>query len=289
MDGGIIGQPKYFQDSTSYQELYVRDTQWLDSHYQGWLTDAPSQPLYSYLGESYGNVPMLGVYPAPLNDGDSYTITPDTGVVAPPLATNNLTGIATSGNATTLGDTAIDFTTQGLAPGMTVNNVTDGSKAAIVTVAAHSIAMTALSGGAANIFTAGDSYEILAGEYGVVTSWTGEDEYLFSSEVGEIANITVPAGNIRVDFIPYPMPFPETGNDDQYPELPKLYHMDFAMGVVADLLGTFNEKTKEFARAQFYEQKFGSAVMLAKSRKESRPFNDKPVQFVPKRRGWRNS
>jgi hypothetical protein len=151
------------------------------------------------------------------------------------------------------------------------------------------LTITALSGGSDNLFAAGDSYEILSGEYGVVTSWASDDVYLFPSEVGEIANITVPAGNIRVDYIPYAMPFPETGNDDQIPEIPKLYHLDFAMGVVADLLSTFNEKTKEFARAQFYEAKFTQAAALAKSRKESRPFNDKPVQFIPKRRNWRNS
>jgi len=293
MDGGIIGQPKFFIDSTSYQELFIRDTQWLDNHYQGWLSDVPSQPLYSYIGENYGNVPMLGVYPAPTDDGDSYLISPDTGIVTGtdlPSTFNNLTGLATGGGGTSLVDAGgIDFTTIGLVAGMAVLNVTDGSTASISTVAATTLTLTALTGGADNTFTAGDSYNILSGEYGVVTSWASDDIYLFSSEVGEIANITVPAGNLRVDFIPYPTPFPETGADDQTPEIPKLYHYDYALGVVADLLGTFNEKTKEFARAQYYEQKFMQAVALAKARKESRPFNDKPVQFVPKRRGWRNN
>jgi hypothetical protein len=291
MDGGIIGQPKFFSSADSYDELHIRDTQWLDENYQGWKTDSASSPQFSYLGESYGNIPMLGVYPAPDADGTLYTITPDTGVVTGgdlPLTTTNITGQATSGGATTLGDTTVDFTTLGLASGMTVKNVTDGSSSVIVTIAANTLTITTLAGGTANVFAAGDSYEILSGEYGVVTSWENDDVYIFSSEVGAIANITVPSGNILIDFIPYPMPFPETGGDLQYPEIPKLYHLDFAMGVVADLLGTFNEKTKEFNRAQFYEMKYQAAVALAKSKKESRPFNDKPVQFVPKRRGWSN-
>jgi len=293
MDGGIIGQPKYFIDTgNSYQELYIRDIQWLDDHYQGWLTDADSQPLYSYLGESYGNIPMLGVYPAPDVDGTSYLISPDTGIVTGaslPSTFNNITGQATGGSGSSLVDSTMDFTTMGLVAGMAVLNVTDGSSASIVTIAATTLTLTALIGGLDNTFAMGDSYNILSGEYGVVTSWSGDDIYLFSSEVGEIANITVPEGNIRVDFIPYPTSFPETGGDDQVPEIPKLYHYDFALGVVADLLSTFNEKTKEFQRAQYYEQKFMTAVALAKSKKDSRPFNDKPVQFVPKRRGWRNN
>ena len=291
MDGGVIGQPKFFIDKTAYQELYIRDTQWLDNHYQGWLTDPPSQPLYSYTGESYGNIPMLGVYPSPVSDGQNYTILPDLGVVTGlvPGASTNINGIATGGGSTTLIDTGVDFTTMGLTPGISIHNVTDGSTATIVTIAATTLTITALTGGSLNVFTSGDSYTILAGEYGVVTSWAGDDIFLFSSEVGEIANITVPPGNIKVDFIPYPLSFPDTGNNNQLPEIPKLYHMDYAMGVVADLLATFNEKTKEFARAQFYEQKFMQAVALAKAHKESRPFNDKPVQFVPKRRGWRNN
>jgi hypothetical protein len=47
MDGGIIGYPKYFRDSTSYQNLEIKDTHWLDDHYEGWLVEPSSdEPLY---------------------------------------------------------------------------------------------------------------------------------------------------------------------------------------------------------------------------------------------------
>ena len=292
MDGGIIGQPKYFISANSYQSLYIRDTQWLDEQYDGWRVDAPSTPQFSYMGNSYGNTGLLGVYPAPIADGTDYTISPDTGIVTsvtPPGTNNNIIGQATgAGTSTSLQDTTVDFTAMGLVSGMTILNTSDGSSCVIVTIAATTITTSALSGGSDNTWSAGDSYNILAGEYGVVTSWTNDDIYLFSSQVGEIDTIQVPQGNILLDFVPYPITFPYTGNDNQYPEIPKLYHMGLAMGVVADLLSTFNEKTKEFQRAQSYEQKFVTAVELAKRMKKSRPFNDTSVMVSPRRRGFRN-
>jgi hypothetical protein len=244
--------------------------------------------MYCYMGDSYGNIPMLGVYPKPDTDGTSYSISPDTGVTTGgdlPGATTNVTGQATGGSATTLDDTAVDFTDLGLVSGMAVKNVTDGSTGTISTIATTQIVLvSALTGGTANVFAAGDSYEILAGEYGVLTSWDDDDMTIFGSEVGVLANITVPAGNIRVDYIPYPLPFPADGNAGQYPEIPKLYHMDFAMGVVADLLRTFGEGSREFQRAAYYDGIFNNAVALAMSKKKSRPFDVKPVSFFPARR-----
>ncbi len=288
MDGGIIGKPKYYSAVGIYQNLDIVDTQWLDDNYEGWLEEESSEPQFAYPAPSYGNIPMLGVYPAPDTDGTSYVLSPDVGVITGgdlPGATSNITGAATgAGTSTSLQDTAVDFTDMGLVSGMTILNVTDGSSCVIVTIAITTITTTALSGGTVNIWTAGDSYNILAGEYGVITSWEDEDVAIFSSEVGLITNITVPAGNIRVDFIPYPLPFPEYGNDLQYPEIPKLYHMDFAMGVVADCLRTFNEGSKEFQRAEYYDTIFNNAVGLARTKKGDRPFVNKPTSLAPSMR-----
>lgn len=292
MDGGVIGTPKYYSSSTSYRELYVRDTQWLDDHYQGWRVDSASEPQFSYVGDNYGNIPMLGVYPTPSDDGTSYVLSPETGIIVGgdlPSATSNVVGVATGGDATSLLDINVDFTTMGLGPGMAILNVTDGSSCSILSITVNDITTTNLIGGSDNTWQLGDSYNILAGEYGIITDWSSEDQTIFSTEVGAIANITVPAGNIQVDYIPYPLPFPESGNDDQYPEIPKLYHMGLAMGVVSDLLSTFNEKTKEFARAKSYDDKFWSDVGIAKTKRVTRPFNDKPVQIVPRRRGFRGN
>ena len=285
MDNGIIGTPKYYDSSTSYRNLEIKDTQWLDDHYEGWEQSDSSEPLHAYRASSYGNAQLLGVYPAPDTDGTSYLLSPDPGIIVGedfPGTTTNLSGIATGGDATSLLDTGVTFTDYGLIAGMAVLNVTDGSQATIVSVAANDITITTLTGGTANVFAVGDSYNILSGEYGIVTSWSEEgDVVIFSSEVGAISNITIPSGNVKIDFIPYPIPFPSTGNDDQYPEIPKLYHMDYAMGPVSDCLRTFGEGTKEFQRAQFYESVFDKAVAQARTKKDSRPFNNKPVKIIP--------
>jgi hypothetical protein len=284
MDGGIIGKPKFYRDTDDYINLEIKTTQWLDDHYEGWKVEDSSEPQYCYLGESYGNTPMIGIYPRTDTDGDDYATDPDTGITIGedfPGTITNVTGLATGGNATTLTDTTVDFTTLGLVAGMTVNNVTDGSTAAVSSVATNSVTITTLTGGSANTFSAGDSYEILAGEYGVVTTWTDTDQVLFASEVGEIANITVPKGNLLIDYIPYPLAFPESGNVNQYPEIPKLYHPALVDGVVADLLGSFHENSKEFQRGEAYEAKFNASAMTARSKKEGRPFKDHPKTLRP--------
>lgn len=284
MDGGVIGKPKFYRDTDEYINLEIKTTQWLDDHYEGWKVEDSSEPQYCYIGESYGNIPMIGIYPRTDTDGDDYTLSPDTGVTIGedfPGTITNVTGIATGGSSTSLIDTGTTFTSLGLVAGMTVNNVTDGSTAVISSVAANTVTITTLTGGTANVFAAGDSYEILAGEYGVVTSWEDDDVAIFSSEVGAVANITVPAGNLYIDYIPYPLAFPNTGNGNQYPEIPKLYHMALVNGVVADLLGSFHENSKEFQRAEAYEAKFNASAMTARSKKEGRPFKNHPVTLRP--------
>jgi len=286
MDGGVIGKPRYYSDTDEYITLDIYTTQYLDEHYDGWRVEDSSEPIICYMGESQGNIPLIGIYPPVDTDGTDYTLDPDTGITIGedfPGTTTNITGTATSGAATTLGDTAVDFTALGLVAGMAVNNVTDGSSAVVSSTADHSLTITTLSGGTANVFAAGDSYEILAGEYGVITSWDDDDVVIFGSEVGEVSNITVPAGNLEIDFIPYPIPFPDTGNENQYPEIPKLYHMALVNGVVADLLGSFHESSKEFQRAEAYEAKFNASAMTARSKKDGRPFKDKRSVLKPKR------
>ncbi len=289
MDAGVIGYPKYYQSSTSYTNLLIKTKEWLDDHHEGWLVEDSSEPMYAYMGDSYGNIPMMGVYPPPDTDGTDYTITPDTGVVTGgdlPGTTSNISGAATgAGTNILLQDaTVADFTALGLVAGMACLNVTDGSTAYISSVAVAGITTTALAGGTDNLWSAGDSYNILAGEYGVITSWEDEEIVIFASEVGEITNITVPAGNIYINYVPYPISFPESGNDLQYPEIPKLYHMDFAMGVVADCLRTFTEGSKEFERAAYYDSLFNNAMVLARTKKSDRPFNEPPVSFRPGKR-----
>jgi hypothetical protein len=162
---------------------------------------------------------------------------------------------------------------------MSVQNVTDGSAGVISSVAANTITLaSALTGGSNNSFSAGDSYVILVGEYGVLVDWENDDRYIFSSEVGVLSKITVPAGNIRLDYVPYPLTLSQI---HQKPEIPVLYHTDLAMGVVADLLRTFHEQSKEFQRAKEFEAIFQIAIATA-SGKKNRPFQTKPVSIRPK-------
>jgi hypothetical protein len=175
---------------------------------------------------------------------------------------------------------------------MYVRNVTDGCYGYVTNVAANALTLSTLTGGTANVFAAGDTYNILAGEYGVITSWANDDQYIFGSEVGQVTNITVPAGNIRIEYVPYPLPFSydptladsAQGADEQYPDIPKLYHQALAHGVIADLLGTFHEQSREFGRAAAYEQKFMDATVEASQSKLTRPFQQKEVRVKATRR-----
>lgn len=287
MDAGVVSA-RYFSSSTEYEDLKIVDRNFLDQNYPGWLGHDASSPTHCYQGYMFGNRPVLGVYPKPEDDGTSYATDPDTGITVGddlPGATSNITGAATGGSDTTLEDTEVDFTDMGLVAGMTVKNVTDGSEATISSVAETAITLSAaLSGGTDDTFEAGDSYLIFAGEYGVLTSWTDGEQYLFESEEGVLSTITVPAGNIWVDYIPFAKQFPATGQDEKYPEIPKLYHMDYAMGVVGALLRTFHENTREHKRAEYYENLFRAAALQAKSKKDSRPFLKKARKMYPYKR-----
>jgi len=299
MDNGVIAM-KYYMTSTSYEELDIVDYDWMDINRPGWLTDDASSPEICFMGDTHGNIPMVYIHPKPDADGTDYTISPDTGITIGgdlPGATSNISGIATGGNAggTTLIDVTagVDFTSMGLVSGMWVKNVTDGSSAYILSLAATTITFAAaLSGGVLNKFTAGDSYNILSGEYGVLTSWEDDEKYIFGSEDGVLSTITIPTGNFRVDYVPYPIPFSwddtaadaAQGNDDQFPEIHRKYHAALGMGVIADLLRTFNEASKEFQRSQVYEQAYQAAVAEGSSKKTMRPFDDRPITFYPRRR-----
>lgn len=292
MDAGVIAV-KYYIDSSTYEELDLVDTEYLNTHYSGWEAAQSATPQKAYMGHFYGNIPTIGIYPPPDEDGTNYADDPDTGVAVGsslPAASNNYTGTATGGGTTTLIDTGTTFTDLGLVAGMYVRNVTDGSYAYIKTVATNTLTFAAAAtGGTDNTFTAGDSYEILAGEYGVITSWENSDQYIFGSEIGLLANITIPAGNFCVEYVPYPLPFsydPDEADDDQdadtqYPDIPKLYHIALADGVIADLLGSFHENSKEFQRAGFYEQRFQAALAKAKAAKSTRPWTQKETRLRP--------
>ena len=293
MDGGLISV-KFFSAADEYEVLDLKDRQWLDENRDGWRVDEEDDPEIVFPGPSYGNLQTFSVHPVPDADGNSYYDSPDTGIYVgtdmPGTGVNTYGTCTALGSATTLTNSAGDFTNVGLVAGMAVINLTDGSVARLSSIAATALTMTApgLTGGTDDTFASGDSYMILSGEYAVICDHRRADRYAFASEIGMLDNLTVPANSFLVDFLPYPLAFPfdPSATDanqlyqNMYPEIPRIYHSALVDGVVADLLGTFNEGSKEFARAQAYEQRFvtkasGSAM------KAGRPFENPGASFVP--------
>lgn len=292
MDGGIVSV-KFFDTSTTYTDLDIRDRAWMDQNRVGWLTESEGTPEICFQGIGYGNIPMIYVHPVPDTSGTAYTA--GTGFrigTETPVVSNNFRGTASGGAATTLTDSTTTFTNLGLVAGTYVRNVTDNSYAYISNIATNSLTITTLVGGTANVFANLDIYEILCGEYIPIVSYDNTDRYIWAYRVGHTANITVPAYNLLVEYVPYPLPLVFVAStdvqesDDQYPDIPKEYHKALSLGVVADLLGSYHEATKEFKRAAWYEGLYNNSVNLALGKSISRPFSDlTDVQFEPVRAG----
>lgn len=295
MDGGVISA-KYYTSTDDYEDLTIVDTGWLDEHRPGWRVEDEADPEYIYTSSNYGNVQTFSLYPVPDTDGTSYADDVETGIYLgsymPGTGTNYSGACSALGSATTLTDTTTTFTALGIVAGMVARNLTDGSYGKIITVATNALTTATLTGGTDNTWQSADSYLVLAGEYMVIGDYKNADRYLFASEVGMLDGITIPADNILIEFIPLPIAFPfdptqtdaNQGYLTMYPEVPKQYHHGLAMGVVADILRTFNEGSKEFQRAEAYENAFKAAAGQAVTQKEARPFDDTNVRMVPKMR-----
>jgi hypothetical protein len=293
MDGGLIAA-RYYTDEDEYEDLDLRDQAFLDANYEGWkVADSADCPELIYPDETAGNIPMIGIYPKPESSGTLYTGTSDTGIsiiTSLPTTQTNITGTVTSDHASTLTDSATTFTSYGLLAGMYARNITDGSYGIITTVGANTLAISAgLDGGTADTWTTGDLYAVLAGEYMALIG-SQQERFIFGYDFGCLADITVPADHLWIDYVPYPTPFrfDETAADSsqanayQYPDIPRGYHHALVFGVVADLLRTFREGTKEFERSNTYEALWAAEVAKAKAAKAARPYEEKPTQIVPR-------
>jgi hypothetical protein len=299
MDNGVQSV-RYYSHHDTYDDLDIKDQKWLDDNFEGWRTTDSSEPDYCYKADSYGNIPMLGIHPSCDSSGTAYTGTSDTGVqigTTAPGASANISRVTTSAGAgTVITDTSGAFTDTGVVAGMYVRNVTDGSYAYVVSVdTATQITTSTLDGGTDDTWASGDTYEILAGEYMILCSETRADRYIFGYKMGCLGEITIPDHTLVIDYTPYPLSFywdatvSDSGHvhDTQRPEIPVIYQHGLAMGVVADMLRTFHENSKEFQRAQLYDTIFANAAAEALAIKTKRPFEDKKVQLFPKIRRQR--
>jgi len=240
----------YYSTSTNYSELELRDRAWMDDHYSGWRTTADGTPQILVIGDWFGNVQKVDVYPPPLTAGTTYTDGVDVGVITGgtdlPSTWSNITGLASGGGTTTLVDASVDFTTMGLVTGMAVVKVnsTPGSEPVgyILTIATTTLTFSSALTNTGS-FGSGDSYEILAGEVGTITNVTDEDSYLFTSDVGVIGQITIPANNLLVEFRRYPVRINDsTKVDYQKPEIPWMWHDDLADESAGQILITDTQR-----------------------------------------------
>lgn len=296
MDNGVQAV-RFYEDEDTYEDLEIKDQRWLDENFEGWRTTDSSSPEYCYKGDSYGNIPLIGIYPAADTAGTSYAEGTDTGVkigTTAPGATANITGTTTSAGAgVTVTNTAGIFTDTGAVAGMYIRNVTDGSYAYISSVdSATQLTTSTLTGGSDNTWASGDSYEILAGEYMILCNDVRADRYIFGYKMGYLENITIPDNTLVVDYTPYPLSFywdesttdANHIHDKQRPEIPVIYQHSLAMGVVADMLRTFHEDSREFQRAQLYDTIFVNAATEALSIRTKRPFEEKTVRVFRRKR-----
>jgi hypothetical protein len=254
-----IDKAYYYTSTTEYDELKIWDRSRLDEEYDGWRTASSGTPEVIVPGlQMYGNRFTFEVYPAP--DTSGAWSTQPTGVYlggAPGTTTTSVTGIATGGDTTTLTDTAVDFTTLGLAAGMVVWNVTDAGYAPISTIAANTLTLVSAMTNSAS-FGAGDSYEIITDFTGVVSDWDNDDEqYIFSSELGEISDLQPQADNILLEYFSYPI---NLTIDGDYPQMPRTLQDVLIDLATARLARMGHEKTRQMALADTYEG-YGRALL----------------------------
>ncbi len=214
----------FYQTATSYSELPFKSRRWLDRYLPGWRANS-SDPCYAFIGDSDGNLRKIGFTPKPKTDGTNYTISPGTGVFVSGTGmtvSGNIIGQNNADHATICTDAlARVLATLGVQVGMMALNVNDGSSGQITAVSGSTFTVT-LTGGTANTWVVGDSWNVLAGEYGVVTGLSVDDEqYLFTDEFGIMINIQALPGNVWLEFYRRPL---DLIVDTQYPEIPVELH-----------------------------------------------------------------
>lgn len=246
-------------DGTGYTRLERTSEQKLD-HESGTWRDRTGTPAYLYKGGVYGNTRLFGLYPLPDADGDEYTGDSDAGIVI--TATNvtlggNITGLHKAGfgnSAFFVDNEGRNFSALGVVVGMTIENLTDGSQGIITAIgnqdATNDKITVTLAGGTDNDFDESDSVIIYAGEYGVITTWeSATEKYIFNTEYGVLAQVTVPNGNVSFSYIRQAR---KLSIATQYPEIPADFHEELEWYAAGILLGTEHDGRIDIVRAEAY-------------------------------------
>ena len=254
----------YFSSATTYSELKLIDEDIIEEELSpNWRTIS-STPEFAYQGDWAKMNRKLGIAPPPSADATAITLAATVLSRATPYGPAE----AVSGSANPSSGTNIfvdsegrDFSDFGVIPGLTILNVSDGSRGVITTVSTVTITCSGnLSGGSLNIWTPGDEMRIIGGEYGgFIEIGDTEAEYLLAPNVGQLPlpSITMAAGNLLVRGFMLPTLLVDK---NQYPELPPFLHEVLGVGTAAKLAKEEPVDSAEYAQADKYAEEFGVAI-----------------------------
>lgn len=250
----------FYSSATSYWEVDQKTRRWLNSWKSGWRSTS-GDPLFYYPGDSYGTFRKIGFYPKPDTDGEDYTIDPDTGVFVSEsgmTVTGNITGTVAGTSATDCEDSAArTLSDLGVYAGMMLVNVTTNESGQIISVSGSTAVCDAAD--FATGFTLGDSFTILAGEYGIIIDWTADEHYLFTAEIGGMIDVAPLSGNVLIEYVRRPLPL---AVDGQYPQLPPELHQYLPDGAVWVLKRNSPRGSSDFNEATVAKQSFDQGMDL---------------------------
>ena len=254
----------YFSSATTYSELEIIDEDIIEEELSpNWRTIS-STPQYAYQGDWVKMNRKLGIAPPPSSSATAITLTSTVLNRPTPYGPAE----AVSGSASPASGTNIyvdsagrDFSDYGVIPGLTILNLTDGSRGVITTVSTSTITCSGnLSGGSTNVWTPGDEMRIIGGEYeGFIEIGDTEAEYLLAPNVGQLPlpGITMAANNLLVRGFMLPTLLVDV---NQYPELPPFLHEALGVGAASKLALEEPVDSAEYAQADKYAAEFANAV-----------------------------
>ena len=248
----------FYQSQTSYWELKQKSRAWLDRFNSGWRT-VTGDPTHMFMGDNYGNIRKVGFYPQPDTDS-GFELDSEYGTYEKESSmspSGNVSGTNSAASATVLTDTdGRTLEDEGVTVGMMVVNVTDGSSGQITAMSGSTVTCT-LTGGTNNTWAIGDSFTILAGEYGVVTEWEEDESYVFTTDYGVLAGVTQ-ENNVYLEYIKRP---PLLTVDGQRPMVPPELHQYIPDNVLWILKRNAPRNSQDFQESTTGRQTFLQAIM----------------------------
>lgn len=259
----------YFSSATTYSELKIIDEDIIEEELSpNWRT-ITSTPQYAFQADWAKMNRKLGIAPPPSADGTAITLVGT--ILNRPTPYGPAEAVSGSANPDSGTNVYVDsggqnFTKLGVIPGLTIINMSDGSRGLITSISTTNTTSDTitcsgnLSGGSVNIWTPGDEMRIIGGEYGgYIEVGDTEAEYLLAPNVGQLPlpSITMAAGNLLIRGFMIPTLLRDVY---QYPELPTYLHEIIGVGAAAKLASEEPVDSPEYAQAEKYSTEFGNAI-----------------------------